>query len=265
MSADFLRTIDWGRPWLAPFQELGRRLASSADWRGLANELVQGTRNARGDQIRFVPQASLPSGMAYEAFIAETGMVPTRENLHDFFNALVWLTFPNVKVRLNTRQASEIRAAGGIREVRGKVRDAATLFDENAALLVLRDAELLDDLRAHRWQEVFLAKRSQFQICAEVILFGHALMEKLVTPYKAITAHAWPVVVDERYFAQPPGGRIAHLDALLAAALSGSLEPGSFTPLPVLGIPGWWDRQDLGFYSDQDVFRPKRQPAQRPR
>ena len=44
--------------------------------------------------VRFVPHESRPRGEAYEAFIARTGCVPTRDNLHDLFNALVWLTFP---------------------------------------------------------------------------------------------------------------------------------------------------------------------------
>ncbi|HBZ06685.1 MAG TPA: DUF3025 domain-containing protein, partial [Massilia sp.] len=32
----------------------------------------------------------------------------------------------------------------------------------------------------------------------------------------------------------------------------------SFTPLPVLGVPGWWPEQDAAFYADTSVFRPKR-------
>lgn len=258
MGADFLHPIDWDRPWLAPFKELGRRLASAANWRGMANELVQGTRNARGDQIRFVPQASLPSGMSYEAFIADTGMVPTRENLHDFFNALVWLTFPRVKTRLNRRQAAEIEAAGGVMPHRGEVRDAATLFDENAALFVTRDPTLLEALRAHEWEDVFLTQRQRFCENSEVILFGHALMEKLVMPYKAITAHTWPILVDDRYFELDPGHRTNRIDCHVAGDLEGGLTPMAFTPLPVLGVPGWWKNQDHVFYSDRSVFRLKR-------
>ena len=32
-----------------------------------------------------------------------------------------------------------------------------------------------------------------------------------------------------------------------------------FSPLPVLGVPGWWpDNAKLGFYDDAEVFRPRR-------
>jgi hypothetical protein len=36
------------------------------------------------------------------------------------------------------------------------------------------------------------------------------------------------------------------------------LSTAGFTPLPVLGVPGWWQGQDEAFYLDQTVFRPKR-------
>jgi hypothetical protein len=45
---------------------------------------------------------------AYEEFIGATGCVPTRENLHDFFNGLVWQTFPLIKRELNALQAAQI-------------------------------------------------------------------------------------------------------------------------------------------------------------
>lgn len=49
--------------------------------------------------VQFVPQHSLPPGEAYEAFIRRTGLVPTRDNLHDLFNGLVWQRFPRAKAR----------------------------------------------------------------------------------------------------------------------------------------------------------------------
>jgi len=62
-------------------------------------------------------------------------------------------------------------------------------FDENAALLVTTNLDLIDALRRHAWLEVFVAQRDVFVRDCAVMLFGHALMEKLVAPYKAITAH----------------------------------------------------------------------------
>ena len=127
---------DWAAPWFADVaaqgQAVGHALAGGA---GLPQAL-----SAHGaSPVRFVPQAELPAGVAYEQFIFDTGCVPTRENLHDFFNGLCWLRFPHTKRQLNRLQAAEI-ASAGVGAVRGPVRDALTLFDENAALLLWRTA-----------------------------------------------------------------------------------------------------------------------------
>lgn len=260
MSAQFLGVIDWRRPWLKPLVELAATILRAADWRAAINAMAseRALRNHRGLPIRFVPQSTLPAGAAYEAFISATGGVPTRDNLHDFFNALIWQAFPNIKVQLNALQAAEIAKDAAPSATRGKLRDAATIFDENAALLVVHDISLIDALRAHRWHELFVARRSAFERDCEVWMFGHALMEKLVNPYKAITAHVWPVIVDAGFFDLPVTEQRAWLDASVAAQLAGGLTTSSFLPLPVAGVPGWWEEQDQAFYADQAVFRPIR-------
>jgi len=262
-AASFLAEIDWRRPWLSRIRDTAQPILQAGNWREAVNLAAQtaGLRNHRGVPVRFVTQSSLPDGMAYEAFISASGGVPTRDNLHDFFNALVWLTFPNIKVRLNALQAAEIARGPGqdVAGGRGKVRDAATLFDENAALLVTRDPSLLEALRSHSWREALLERRDTFWRDCDICLFGHALMEKLARPYKSITAHAWPVLADRAFFALPPAGRTAFLDAAISTQLENGLTSADFTPLPVLGVPGWWEGQDASFYADTSVFRPKRQ------
>ncbi|WP_240636053.1 DUF3025 domain-containing protein [Caldimonas tepidiphila] len=196
--------------------------------------------------LRFVAQAALPEGEAYEAFVARTAQVPTRDNLHDFFNALVWLQQPGLKRRLHELQAREI-ARDGVGARRGPLRDAVTLFDENGALLQA-PLPLLDALRGRRWRELFVTHRALWRE-ARLALVGHALMEKLVQPYKAITAHV--LVVDEG------GDVLAPLDAV---APGPHRKP--FLPLPLLGVPGWWaENEASGFYDDAEVFRPPRAPA----
>jgi len=260
-----LPPIDWAQPWYDSVRPSFERAAPPPDgfieaFNAAARELD--LRNGAGMPLSFVPQAALPEGMAYEEFIGATGEVPTRDNLHDFFNALVWQTFPGIKRALNALQAAQI-AQAGVGKSRGPARDAATIFDENAALLVVRDDEagraLVDDLRAHRWLAALYDRRDSFGKDAEVWLFGHALMEKLVAPRKAITAHTRVVFAGDDYFALPRDARRAWLDREVAASLAQQeLTPGGFTPLQVLGIPGWWPGQDPDFYLDTTVFRPKR-------
>jgi hypothetical protein len=262
-----LPAIDWGRSWYDAVRPAFDSLGLAADDDRFidafnANAARLGLVNTAGQPVRFVPQELLPPGTAYEAFIGATGNVPTRANLHDFFNGLVWQTFPRIKRALNALQAAQI-AQAGVGKSRGPARDAATIFDENAALLVVRDGAagraLVDDLRAHRWTQALFADRALFGSDAEVWLFGHALMEKLVAPRKAITAHTRVLFADAEFFDQDWDGRRAWIDARIAAELdAGGLATSSFTPLPVLGVPGWWSGQDGAFYEDQAVFRPKR-------
>jgi hypothetical protein len=261
VNAGFLEGVDWGRPWLAHLRGTAERVLQAEDWRDAINAFAAQAelRNHRGLPVRFVPQASLPPETPYEAFISATGNVPTRDNLHDFFNALVWLNFPTIKVQLNALQAREIANQGArICARRGATRDAATIFDENAALLVVHDRSLLEALREHRWRESFLVHRQEFEHGCEVWLFGHALMEKLVTPFKAITAHAWPLITDRAFFELSLSDKRVWLDATIADQLREGLNTADFSPLPVLGIPGWCGGQDEAFYADTAVFRPKR-------
>lgn len=263
-----LEQIDWPQPWYDIVRPAFDRLALRGE--GFIEEFnAQATAlalvNHRGQPVRFVPQADLPEGTAYEEFIGATGCVPTRDNLHDFFNGLVWQTFPLIKRELNALQAAQI-ALAGVGKSRGPARDAATIFDENAALLVVRDGDegraLVDALRAHQWLEALWNRRGMFGRDAELWLFGHALMEKLVTPRKAITAHTRVVYVGGDYFGLDAAGRRDMVDRIVTAQLKEEgLANTCFTPLPVLGVPGWWPGQDEAFYTDATVFRPKRVAA----
>ena len=264
-----LAQIDWSHPWYDSVRPTFAQLALTGDEFIEAfnrNAEALGLRNHEGLLLRFVPQSALPEGTAYEEFIGATGQVPTRDNLHDFFNGLVWQTFPLIKRQLNALQAAQI-AQAGVGKSRGPARDAATIFDENAALLVVRadsrGRALVDELRAHCWLAALFEKRALFgphaHAHAQVWLFGHALMEKLVAPRKAITAHTRVVFVEDAYFSLAPDAQRAWLDAHMAAQLAlEGLSTSGFTPLPVLGVPGWWPGQDQDFYLDTTVFRPKR-------
>ena len=241
-----LERIDWDAPWLAPWRDPGEALARAV----LAGQSVAQALNAtQRAPKRFVPQAELPVGVAYEQHIFASGCVPTRDGLHDFFNGLVWLRFPRTKLRLNALQAAQI-AASGIQPVRGPARDALTLFDENVALLQAPDA-LWEALQAKDWHRLLVTQRALWGQ-AQLVLFGHALMEKLVAPRKPITAHVFRV--------DAPSRAPEAVDAWLAATLDAqTLARKPFAPLPVLGVPGWWPANaEPGFYADPNVFRAPR-------
>lgn len=252
MPSVFLSQIDWARPWLSSLRAVGEPLSQASDWRSECNARMHemDLRNHRGLPLQCVAQEDLPQGMAYEQFISESGGIPTRDNLHDFFNALVWLHYPKIKVQLNRLQAMEI-VRSGADAPRGSLRDATTIFDENAVLLVTQEQALVEALRAHAWQQLFVSERAGFVAACHPLLFGHALMEKLVLPRKPITGHTWIVAL-------PVDATCEEIDAYVAVRLANGLSTADFSPLPVLGVPGWWPEQDHDFYADVSVFRPKR-------
>ena len=256
-----LPEIDWRAPWFEAVSERGQRALAGGDWRETlsAQAAAQERVSGWGRALRFVAPERLPAAPAYEAFIAATGCVPTRANLHDFFNALIWLTYPCGKAALNARQAAAI-AADGVRATRGVTRDAATLFDENAVLFACSDAALGRALRAFDWHTLFVTRRADWGRACEVQPFGHALLEKLVAPYRSVTSHAWIVDVPRDYFGWTPADRRAWLDGQIAPTLaSAPLTPRDFAPLPILGVPGWWPaNEDPAYYLDVSVFRPGR-------
>ena len=104
---------------------------------------------------------------------------------------------------------------------------------EQLVLLQAPDA-LWEALLAREWTRLFVDLRPLWAQ-ARLIGFGHALLEKLVTPYKSITAHVYAVPVPMGLEGDPAW------DAWLAETLSAErLRHKPFTPLPVLGVPGWW-------------------------
>ena len=241
-----IEAIDWAAPWLAPYAQVGRSAAASVATGASVHQALNAYPAPGHAAVRFVPQTDLPPGEAYERYIFNSGCCPTRDGLHDFFNGLCWLRFPLTKQRLNQLQATQI-AADGIGQVRGPVRDALTLLDENAAFLRAPDA-LWDALVAKDWHRLCVTLRPLWQE-ARLVLFGHALLEKLVSPRKAITAHV--------FRAQSATNSIADMDAWVAAHLNAEkLARKPFAHLPVLGVPGWWPaNEDPVFYGDRDVFR----------
>jgi hypothetical protein len=82
------------------------------------------------------------------------------------------------------------------------------------------------------------------------VLFGHALLEKLLQPYKGITAHVLCLPM-------PSLATDEEVDTWLCHQLTVEwLTTKPFVPLPLSGIPGWWaGNQAPDFYEDKKVFR----------
>lgn len=258
-----------GRPWLDGFDPDVVQAIEGFAYPDLLEFLNQRARSLRlrtgaGQALAFVDPAKAHPQTAYETFIAQTGHVPTRDNFHDRYNALLWMHAPRTKAMLNALQANAILGQGTT-AVRGPLRDAATLWDENLAVVMTdTDTETVMQLLSQKcWHELFVDRRDQWATQWHVRCFGHALIEKLRLPYKGITAHCL-------VFSSPDDQTSwTSLDGALARWLSGrtqeaadstvcqeGLSTRSFLALPVMGIPGWCsENADPAFYEDRSVFR----------
>jgi hypothetical protein len=140
------------------------------------------------------------------------------------------------------------------------VRDALTLFDECGVILSSTNRDLLEAVSLRDWQRAFVDLRSAWREHTRILVCGHALLEKFLHPYKAITAHVVLIGLTTVQSCAPDGVIQAQIDSWLAETISRERmlsSPADLAPLPVMGIPGWWREapQDEAFYNDPGVFR----------
>ncbi len=222
--------------------------------------------NAQGMRVRFVPQA--PKSKSFEAAFEPRaylgGEVQVRAfDWHDLFNALVWMTFPTTKAVINARHYESMVAAGTGN--RPPQRDALTLFDEDGVVVVSTDAELLELVRGFRWKELFWQRRDAViaRMCFGV--FGHALFSKALRPFIGLTGKAVLLQVPGALLELAQAAQLAELDRLLSIHIWNRerfCDGRELSPLPVLGVPGWWSGNEREeFYDDTAYFRPGRRQA----
>ncbi|MDN5694914.1 MAG: DUF3025 domain-containing protein, partial [Psychrobacter sp.] len=104
-------------------------------------------------------------------------------------------------------------------------------------------------------------KQLNKQAQAAVYIFGHALLEKLLHPRKALCAHSIVINVTQDFFALSLSERINLLDQKVADYMDALLSepdvsPRKLSPLPILGVPHYWaENANSSFYDDSHVFR----------
>ncbi len=216
-----------------------------------------------GKALRFVAQGTgkLAFESQYEPRCYLSGEVQTREqNLHDLFNALVWLTFPQSKAAINQRHYRALTEIGTpLSSQRGSVRDMATLFDESGVIVACADACLAELLHGFRWKELFYSRRDEARAGMGFYIFGHGLHEKAMQPYLGMTGQGLLLPVGREFFTWPLAERMQHLDERVAAYLNDPkhcMDTHELSPVPLLGIPGWSaDNEREEYYDNKDYFR----------
>jgi len=222
-----------------------------------------------GKRLCFVEQGlgKLAFESQYEPRCYLTGEVQTRENnLHDLFNALVWLNFPRSKAAINVRHYQALSVASeALTTQRGSVRDMATLFDESGVMVVSADSHLSQLLCDFKWKELFLSQRDKVISQMGFYIFGHGLYEKAMQPYVGITGQGLVLQVNAEFFTWPLASRMQHLDERVATYLHDPVhcqDTHELTPVPLLGIPGWSnDNEQAEYYDNLNYFRSGRRSS----
>ncbi len=245
----------------APLSNLLEGIPFAADSSVLnALSMAHPVSTQSGQRLRFIPPAD--DGVGYEARIWTRGEVETRaDSWHDFFNGLVWLTFPRAKAALNARHAIDLATQP---EGRGRARDAMTHFDECGIVVVSSDASLLDLIRNFQWRALFWERRTDLGNSLRCFLFGHATYEQLLQPFRGLTAKAVLYEVSEDWLCRPLPEQLRDLDLRLAGQLAAGAyaDPRDLHPLPLMGFPGVTpDNECADYYDDTWQFRSGRRTA----
>ena len=195
----------------------------------------------------------------YEQIIFDTGLVPTRQkNWHDLFGGFIWCLFPKTKSLLNKRHVQEINLHGT--KQRSKHRNALTLFDECGVILAVTDDIWPSRLRNHQWQEAFVDLRGEWGKSISPFMFGHANYEMLTKPYIGLTGKWLGLDMSAEVAGLPLNVQYRLVDQKLSELIEqgGLNDNRQLSPLPLLGVPGWYDdNQHPSFYDNEQYFRPK--------
>ena len=251
--------MKFDHPAFAPYRtlidalELARTLPSpSPDCLDALNALAaaRGTTQSHGLPLRFFAPDGRLSARDYETHILQTGQVPTRaDTWHDVLNAMVWLRFPRFKSALNAAHGAAIAGEAG--SIRGRRRDALTVLDESGVWVISRNPALPALLAERAWLSLFWEARSRVETEMRFVVVGHALLEKALAPYPAMTGKCLTLIAESL---DPDAA-----DELSAAALAGIDSPCQLAPLPVQGLPGWDPANaNAAYYANQAIFRPAR-------
>jgi hypothetical protein len=246
--------LKFDHPAFAPYRELidALGLASALPSMEALNALAaaRGTTQARGLPLRFFAPDGRLAARDYETHILQTGQVPSRpDTWHDMLNALVWLRFPRFKAALNAAHGEAIAHETDSR--RGRRRDALTVLDESGVWVISREPALSALLAERAWNALFWEARDRVEREMRFVVVGHALLEKALAPYPAMTGKCLMLIADS--------AGLDAADAQAARELNAIDTPRQLAPLPVQGIPGWdTANEHATYYANREVFRPPR-------
>lgn len=215
--------------------------------------------SAHGQAICAVKQETTTSLQDnYEASIYLRGELRTRDNnWHDFFNLMMWYTFPNIKAVINKWQYKKL-SARDIHAPRSHAENLLTQLDEGGIIIVSSNSHLINLIKHYDWKTLFWQHQSSLKTQMDFCLIGHAIYEKLLNPWVGISCPALLFEVPPSYFHLHIAKRAAYLDDLAATYLDNDtwhVYCPKLRSTPILGIPGWYAPNiEEAFYDNKKYF-----------
>jgi hypothetical protein len=260
VSAGAHPAFDVLAPWLR-----GGDLPDAAELDAIAERLPLRPFVEGGNDVRFVAATGpRQKAVEYEQSIHDTGRVPIRANdWHDAFNALCWIAWPVLKAQLNRMHVMHGTQAAA---ERGAIRDTLTLLDESGVIVLSSDPALAALLPERRWKSLFFERRDDVMRSMRFLVCGHALLDKLRSPYRSIAGRALIVAAPQAIIDEGIETQRRFADAMAAAiVLQHCDEPPPTTAFPLCGVPGWWPGNEAAaFYDDASIFRTAASPRDPP-
>lgn len=244
-------------PWLWPYGKAAVFQSTLCSTEGGVALQLDAQREKSGSSLvpRFVASREALGALEYERCV-HAGQIPTRDLAHDWYNGLVWLRFAQAKRWINRSHIEDAcRQSVPSSNGRSRLRDALTLFDENGALLITTEASIRDALLDQDWQTLFVNGRAHWNGRARLMVFGHGLLDSFHKPHRGLCAKAIPVLLPTLDVSDDT------LPVLLDAVVNEIKDPANFSPIPVMGVPGWFAASNQpGYYDDRSVYRAKPTP-----
>ena len=283
---------------------------SLADYQTYMDRFVNPLEVGMVSKLSIVGQDAKPKSFdaSYLSRIYHLGEIQTRtNNWHDLMQILSWRLFPQSKASLVRRHYQAARQRwlqlddnditldpANNRGRRSAEENLLSLWDEGGLVLLTDDETLAIAIRQFDWRQLFVAQRSRLATHLRMLVFGHALMDKLRNPYIGLTANAVILPTPSSWLSLPTQQLLPRVDrqlaqlfqvengtalrdeSLLRQLLPTPATQTSFTqllchphdlqPFPLLGMPGLWPGNDAAaFYSNTGYFRPgRRQTLQKP-
>lgn len=233
------------------------------EYNALSSSIKKSICNQGGKSIIFKEQVANanPLDMGYEICIYKTGEVPTRlSNWHDFFNMLIWYSFPKIKSRLNALQYAEITKRMGSSKNRSATENYLTLLDENGVIVVSSNKALLEHIRGMEWKSLFWDQQECLNKEIKCFILGHSLHEKLLNPYIGMVGHSILLDVSPTFFDESLINQLETIEKAVVDINFSCLSPRDLFPIPILGFKGWHEATNSEeFYYNKNYFRRQRQ------